>query len=311
MCGIAGIVTIKNSKIDSTVVENVKRSLEHRGPDHSSHRFIKDSVCLIHTRLSIIDLNDRSNQPFQSNDQRYTIVFNGEIYNYKELRKELETKGHKFITNGDTEVLLQGYIEYEEKILDKLRGQFAFVIYDKFKNELFMARDRIGIKPLYYSVNDDWILFGSEIKAIEQSKLIEFEPDIDSYLAYLRHLCVPADSTGNKNIKKLEPGKFVRIDKKGKVSKKIYWDPFTFSVNHDLNEKNVVEELDRLLNESVEYRKVSDVEVGLFLSGGLDSSLLGKLMKQNSDSSLKAFNVDFEENFEGYRGRIRRSKTCI
>ena len=308
MCGIAGIVTIKNSKIDSTVVENVKRSLEHRGPDHSSHRFIKDSVCLIHTRLSIIDLNDRSNQPFQSNDQRYTIVFNGEIYNYKELRKELETKGHKFITNGDTEVLLQGYIEYEEKILDKLRGQFAFVIYDKFKNELFMARDRIGIKPLYYSVNDDWILFGSEIKAIEQSKLIEFEPDIDSYLAYLRHLCVPADSTGNKNIKKLEPGKFVRIDKKGKVSKKIYWDPFTFSVNHDLNEKNVVEELDRLLNESVEYRKVSDVEVGLFLSGGLDSSLLGKLMKQNSDSSLKAFNVDFEENFEGYRGELEEAR---
>ena len=122
MCGIAGIVSLNNSKIDSTVVENVKRSLEHRGPDHSSHQCINDSVCLIHTRLSIIDLNDRSNQPFQSNDLRYTIVFNGEIYNYKELRKELETKGYKFITNGDTEVLLQGYVEYEEKILDKLRG---------------------------------------------------------------------------------------------------------------------------------------------------------------------------------------------
>ena len=308
MCGIAGIITIKNSKIDSTVVENVKRSLEHRGPDHSSHHFIKESVCLIHTRLSIIDLNDRSNQPFQSNDERYTIVFNGEIYNYKELRKELETKGHKFITNGDTEVLLQGYIEYEEKILNKLRGQFAFVIYDKITNELFMARDRIGIKPLYYSVNDNWIIFGSEIKAIELSKLIEFEPDIDSYLAYLRHLCVPADSTGNKNIKKLEPGQFIRIDKNGKISKKIYWDPFTFSVNHDLNEKNVVEELDRLLNESVEYRKVSDVEVGLFLSGGIDSSLLGKLMKKNSDSPLKAFNVDFEENFEGYKGELKEAR---
>ena len=171
-----------------------------------------------------------------------------------------------------------------------------------------MARDRIGIKPLYYSVNDNWILFGSEIKAIELSKLIEFEPDIDSYLAYLRHLCVPADSTGNKNIKKLEPGQFIRIDKNGKISKKIYWDPFTFSVNHDLNEKNVVEELDRLLNESVEYRKVSDVEVGLFLSGGLDSSLLGKLMKKNSDSSLKAFNVDFEENFEGYRVELKEAR---
>jgi len=308
MCGIAGILTKNNSKIDSTVVENVKRSLEHRGPDHSSHRFINESVCLIHTRLSIIDLNDRSNQPFQSNDKRYTIVFNGEIYNYKELRKELETKGYKFITNGDTEVLLQGYIEYEEKILDKIRGQFAFAIYDNITSELFMARDRVGIKPLYYSVSDDWILFGSEIKAIELSKLVKFEPDIDSYLAYLRHLCVPADRTGNKNIKKLEPGQFIRIDKNGKILKKIYWDPFSFSVNHNLNEKTVAEELDRLLNESVEYRKVSDVEVGLFLSGGLDSSLLGKLMKQNSSSSLKAFNVDFEENFEGYKGELKEAR---
>ena len=308
MCGIAGIVSLNNSKIDSTVVENVKRSLEHRGPDHSSHQFINDSVCLIHTRLSIIDLNDRSNQPFQSNDLRYTIVFNGEIYNYKELRKELETKGYKFITNGDTEVLLQGYVEYEEKILDKLRGQFAFVIYDNISGELFMARDRIGIKPLYYSVSDNWIIFGSEIKAIELSKLIKFEPDTESYLAYLRHLCVPADRTGNKNINKLEPGQLIRVNKNGKISKKIYWDPFSFSVNNDLNEKTVAEELDRLLNESVEYRKVSDVEVGLFLSGGLDSSLLGKLMKQNTDSSLKAFNVDYEESFEGYRGELEEAR---
>ena len=152
MCGIAGIISLNNSKIDPIVIENVKRSLEHRGPDHSSHNFINDSICLIHTRLSIIDLNDRSNQPFKSDDKRYTIVFNGEIYNYKELRKELETKGYTFITNGDTEVLLQGYVEYEEKILDKLRGQFAFVIYDSKSGELFMARDRIGIKPIYSSV---------------------------------------------------------------------------------------------------------------------------------------------------------------
>ena len=308
MCGIAGIISLNNSKIDPIVVENVKRSLEHRGPDHSSHKFINDSTCLIHTRLSIIDLNDRSNQPFQSNDQRYTIIFNGEIYNYKELRKELETNGYKFITNGDTEVLLQGYIEYEEKILDKIRGQFAFVIYDNKAGELFIARDRIGIKPLYYSINDSWILFASEMKSIELSKLIKFEPDIDSYLAYLRHLCVPADRTGHKNIYKLEPGQFIRINKNGLISKKIYWDPFKFSVNNDLNEKTVGDELERLLKESVAYRKVSDVEVGLFLSGGLDSSLLGKLMKQNTDSALKAFNVDYEESFEGYRGELKEAK---
>ena len=308
MCGIAGIISLNNSKIDPIVIENVKRSLEHRGPDHSSHNFINDSVCLIHTRLSIIDLNDRSNQPFQSADKRYTIVFNGEIYNYKELRKELETKGYTFITNGDTEVLLQGYVEYEEKILDKLRGQFAFVIYDNKSGELFMARDRIGIKPLYYSVNDSWILFSSEMKAIELSKLIKFEPDIDSYLAYLRHLCVPADRTGNKNINKIEPGQFIRLDKNGINSKKTYWDPYTFSTNNDLDEETVANELDRLLNESVEYRKVSDVEVGLFLSGGLDSSLLGKLMTQDTETTLKAFNVDYQESFEGYRGELKEAR---
>ena len=170
MCGIAGIISLDNSKIDSTIVDNVKRSLEHRGPDHSSSKFINQSTCLIHTRLSIIDLNDRSNQPFESTDQRYSIVFNGEIYNYKEIRKNLESKGYKFKTSGDTEVLLQGFIEYGEKVLDKLRGQFAFAVYDNEAKSLFIARDRIGIKPLYYSTYKNWIIFGSEIKAIELSK---------------------------------------------------------------------------------------------------------------------------------------------
>ena len=128
MCGIAGIITIKNSKIDSTVVENVKRSLEHRGPDHSSHQFIKESVCLIHTRLSIIDLNDRSNQPFQSNDERYTIVFNGEIYNFLELKDELEKKGCVFTTKSDTEVLLYGLITEGIDFQLKCNGMWAFCL---------------------------------------------------------------------------------------------------------------------------------------------------------------------------------------
>ena len=172
MCGIAGIISLDNSKIDSTIVDNVKRSLEHRGPDHSSSKFINKSTCLIHTRLSIIDLNDRSNQPFESLDQRFSLVFNGEIYNYKEIRKNLESKGYKFKTSGDTEVLLQGFIEYGEKVLDKLRGQFAFAVYDNEAKSLFIARDRIGIKPLYYSTYKNWIIFGSEIKAIELSNII-------------------------------------------------------------------------------------------------------------------------------------------
>ena len=308
MCGIAGIISLDNSKIDSTIVDNVKRSLEHRGPDHSSSKFINESTCLIHTRLSIIDLNDRSNQPFESFDQRYSIVFNGEIYNYKEIRNNLESKGYKFKTSGDTEVLLQGFIEYGEKVMDKLRGQFAFAVYDNESRNLFIARDRVGIKPLYYSIYKNWIIFGSEIKAIELSNLVEFEPDIDSYIAYLRHLCVPADRTGNKNIKKLEPGQFIKFSNNGQIEKKTYWDPFTISINNDLNQETVFTELDILLNESVEYRNISDVEVGLFLSGGLDSSLLGKLMKQSANSTLKAFNVDYEESFEGYNGELEEAR---
>ena len=308
MCGIAGIISLDNSKIDSTIVDNVKRSLEHRGPDHSSSKFINNSTCLIHTRLSIIDLDDRSNQPFESLDQRFTLVFNGEIYNYKEIRKNLESKGYKFKTSGDTEVLLQGFIEYGEKVLDKLRGQFAFAVYDNEAKSLFIARDRIGIKPLYYSTYKNWIIFGSEIKAIELSNIISFEPDMESYIAYLRHLCVPADRTGNKNINKLEPGQFIRFSNNGKIEKTTYWDPFKISVNNNLDQETVFTELDRLLNESVEYRKVSDVEVGLFLSGGLDSSLIGKLMNQNANSTLKAFNVDYEESFEGYSGELEEAR---
>ena len=139
MCGIAGILSLNNSKIETSIVDNVKRSLEHRGPDHSSHKYISSSICLIHTRLSIIDLNDRSNQPLQSDDGRFTIVFNGEIFNYKEIRKDLEQKDFQFYTSGDTEVLLKGFIAYGEDVLKKLRGQFAFCIYDELTQRIIYS----------------------------------------------------------------------------------------------------------------------------------------------------------------------------
>ena len=203
MCGIGGIININNSKIDPNIIENIKDSLEHRGPDNSSIKYINESNCFVHTRLSIIDLNDRSNQPFQNEDKRYTLVFNGEIYNYKEIRKELEDLGVGFTTEGDTEVLLKGFIEYGPNVLEKLRGQFSFAIYDSTEESLFLARDRIGIKPLYLSNNENWFIFGSEIKAIEKSGVVPFSEDVESYISYLRHLCVPGNRTGNKNILKL------------------------------------------------------------------------------------------------------------
>ena len=308
MCGIGGIINTNNSKIDPNIIENIKDSLEHRGPDNSSIKYISESNCFVHTRLSIIDLNDRSNQPFQSSDGRYTLVFNGEIYNFKEIRKDLESIGISFNTEGDTEVLLKGFIEHGEGILEKLRGQFAFAIYDEGEESVFLARDRVGIKPLYFSTYKDWFVFGSEIKAIEKSGVVPFEPDIDSYVTYLRHLCVPSDRTGNKNILKLQPGEYAIYSPKNGISKKKYWNPFNFEVNNDINEKEAISEVDRLLSESVEYRKVSDVEVGLFLSGGIDSSLIGKLMKENEAAGLKGFNIDYEDHFAGYEGEAAEAE---
>ncbi len=308
MCGIGGIVSINNSKIDQNIANDMKVSLEHRGPDHSSINYVSDSECFIHSRLSIIDLDSRSNQPYQDDDKRYTIVFNGEIYNFKEIRAELQSKGVKFSTEGDTEVLLKGYIEYKSEILKKLRGQFAFAIHDAKTSSIFLARDRIGIKPLYFARNDDWFIFSSELKTIEQSNLIPFEPDIESYISYLRHLCVPMNRTGNLNISKVQPGEYIEFFSDNSIKSNQYWDPFDIEVNNDISEEEAIENIDRLLNESVEYRKVSDVEVGLFLSGGLDSSLIGKLMKQNEKAGLKGFNIDFKDHFPGYEGELNEAK---
>ena len=308
MCGIGGIININNSKIDPEIANNIKTSLEHRGPDNSSIKHISESVSLIHTRLAIIDIDKRSNQPFHSEDMRYWIVFNGEIYNYKEIRTELEVQGYNFSTSGDTEVLLKGFIHYKEKILNKLRGQFAFAIYDTITKETFIARDRVGIKPLYYSKYKEWLIIGSEMKTIDSTKLIPFSPDTESYLSYMRHLCVPGSNTGNKNISKVKPGEYILFSADGKSNSVKYWDPFSIKINSEITYREAKEKLEELLIESVEYRKISDVEVGLFLSGGLDSSFIGKLMKDSSSSKLHGFNIDYEEHFEGYSGEVTEAE---
>ena len=308
MCGIAGIVNFDNTKIDDTLIEVLKKSLKHRGPDNSSHKFLDKNICFVHTRLSIIDLNDRSNQPLSDENEKYTIVFNGEIYNFKEIRKELIKNGINFETEGDTEVLLKGYIQYGSDILSKLRGQFAFAIYDKYNKELFLARDRVGIKPIYYSNTKNYFIFSSEIKAIENLGLVNFKPNKDAYVSYLRHLCIPLNQTGNENINKLQPGEYIKIFSDGTFELINYWDPFDIEINKDITLQESKSQLSKLLHESVEYRKVSDVEVGLFISGGLDSSLLGKIMKDGEDVNLTGFNVDYEDHFEGYLGELEEAK---
>ena len=308
MCGIAGIINFDQSKINPELANGIKKSLEHRGPDFSKVDYINENVALIHTRLSIIDLDQRSNQPMHSKDKRYSIVFNGEIYNFREIRKTLEEKGISFFTDGDTEVLLEGFVYYGSKILDLLRGQFAFAIYDSLKGSFFLARDRVGIKPLYFSLFDEVFIFSSELKAIEKSGLVPFNADYDSYISYLRHLSVPSSNTGNKNISKLEPGQYLVLNKDRSISKNKYWDPFSFEVDHSITEKEATLKVEELLFESVKYRKVSDVEVGLFLSGGLDSSLIGKIMSKDTNSEVKSFNIDYQEHFQGYEGETDEAR---
>ena len=198
MCGIGGIVSFDNSEIDQKKSEIIKSSLNHRGPDHSLVRNISRNCSFIHSRLSIIDLNPRSNQPMSLKDDLYHIVFNGEIYNFKELKKELKDHGHEFQSEGDTEVLLAGYKIFGKEILHKLIGQFAFVIADFKKRTIFMARDRIGLKPLYYSINENHLVFSSELNAIQKSGMVKFSPNKEGYLSYLRHLAIPGDETGNQ-----------------------------------------------------------------------------------------------------------------
>jgi asparagine synthase (glutamine-hydrolysing) len=306
MCGIGGIVSINNSVIDQKISYDIKNSLNHRGPDHSLIKNINPNCTFVHSRLAIIDLNPRSNQPLSSDDDKYHIVFNGEIYNYKELRSELKSLGYEFKSEGDTEVLLVGYQHFGKEILNKLIGQFAFVIADYNKNYYFMARDRIGLKPLYYSIGNQYFAFSSEFNALNTSNLVSFSPNREAYVSYLRHLAIPSSSTGNENIQKVKPGEFIVVDFEGKIKKELYWDPFDFTTEQDITSSEAIDCLDNLLKSSVEYRKISDVEVGLYLSGGLDSTLIGSLLA--TDTKIKSFNVDYDEIFDGYKGEFKEAQ---
>ena len=306
MCGIGGIVSFNNSEIDQKLSDDIKNSLNHRGPDHSLTKKIHQNCTFVHSRLAIIDLNPRSNQPFSTDDNKYHIVFNGEIFNYKELRSELSSFGYQFKSEGDTEVLLAGYQHFGEAILNKLIGQFAFVIADYNKNHYFMARDRIGLKPLYFSISNQYLVFSSEFNALNASDLVNFSPNKEAYVSYLRHLAVPNGSTGNENIQKVQPGEFIVVDLEGNLKKELYWDPFDYVTEKDITRTEAVDRLDELLKSSVEYRKISDVEVGLYLSGGLDSTLIGSLLA--ADTKIKSFNVDYDEIFDGYRGEYQEAK---
>lgn len=292
MCGIAGFVNTSGEPADQSVLQAMTRAIAHRGPDDEGF-YVNESAALGMRRLSIIDVAG-GHQPMHNADKTRWIVFNGEIYNYQEIRAGLDKRGHTFYTNSDTEAILHLYDELGEGCLQHLRGMFAIAIWDEPEKELFLARDRVGKKPILYSrqSNGD-LIFGSEFHALLQHPSISCEVDHEAIDAYLSYLCVPAPMTAFKQIRKLEPGHWLKW-KNGKIETQRYWLP-DFSKKIDISEEDAITETTRLLRESTRLRMISEVPLGAFLSGGVDSSTVVALMAQESDKPVKTFSIGFEE----------------
>lgn len=292
MCGIVGFVNNSDRPVDRSVLERMNRAIAHRGPDDDGF-YLKGNVGLAMRRLAIIDLAG-GKQPIKNADGSKWIVFNGEIYNYQELREDLEQRGHKFYTNSDTEAVVHLYDEYGPECLHFLRGMFAIAIWDEQAKELFLARDRVGKKPVLYShqSNGD-LVFASEFAAILEHPSVEREVDPEAIDAYLSYLCVPAPLTAFKSIKKLEPGHWLKW-RAGEIHTERYWRP-DFSKKIKISEEEAIEETTRILRESTRLRMISEVPLGAFLSGGVDSSTVVALMAQESSQPVKTFSIGFEE----------------
>ena len=294
MCGICGIVNFDSEMtIGQDEIGRMVDQLLHRGPDSRGVR-LDGKVGLGHTRLSIIDLSEAARQPMSNEDGTIWITYNGEVYNFFDLRHKLESKGHRFKSKSDTEVIVHLYEEEGIQCLSRLRGMFAFAIWDKNERQLFLARDRFGQKPLYYYIDDERLLFASEIKSILASRLVEISPDYQALYQYLCLGYVPHPNTGFRGIKKLPPGHYLVTDG-AKVVLRPYWSlQEETSDNETINETEVSQKLLDLLTEATEMRLVSDVPVGVLLSGGVDSNAVAAMMSRYSDQ-IKTFTVGFED----------------
>ncbi|MFM2376272.1 MAG: hypothetical protein RLZZ165_1369, partial [Bacteroidota bacterium] len=289
MCGIAGFIG-KGTERD---LKAMIQSISYRGPDHQG-TFLGDGVGLAHARLSIIDLSPEAHQPFFSQDHSIAITFNGEIYNFIELRETLLRTGrYAFRTRSDTEVLIYLYEEYGTAMLGLLNGMFAFGIWDFRKRRLLMARDRMGKKPLFYAQVGDNLIFASELKAIQHHPLVSSEVNLEALNEYLTFEYVPTPHSIIQGIQKLEPGCYFLWEKGGIVEKKPFYRIDFHPTESDA--KTAASRLDDLLDDSVKLRMVSDVPLGVFLSGGLDSSLVAYYAQKNSMQKIKTFSIGFSE----------------
>jgi len=292
MCGITGFVNANREAADRSILEAMNHAILHRGPDEDGF-YVKGNVALAMRRLAIIDLAS-GQQPMYNEDRTKAIVFNGEIYNYQELRENLDQLGHKFYTKSDTEVVIHLYDEYGVEGLQHLRGMFAIAIWDERDKSLFLARDRVGKKPILYShqPNGD-LIFGSEFSAVLKHPAVSRVVDLEAIDNYMSYLCVPAPMTAFKQIRKLEPGHWL-LWKDGEIRTQRYWQP-DFSKKIKISEEEAIVETTRILRESTKMRMISEVPLGAFLSGGVDSSAVVALMAQESEQPVKTFSIGFEE----------------
>lgn len=299
MCGIAGFCTHSELADGETILRDMIQEIHHRGPD-------ADGCCLYdspgngriglgHKRLSIIDLSANGNQPMESVSRKLSIIFNGEIYNYQVLRQQLEQEGCQFRTNTDTEVILNMYEKYGEKCLQHFNGMFAFAIYDRSRDQIFLARDRLGIRPLYYYYDSRTLVFASEIKALLKHPAVPRQVSHSALYQYVQFRYVQNPETIFAGIRKLEPGHFMVIrDSQVTITK--YWDIENFDKLPGADLQESMQMLDQAMEDSVKLRMISDVPLGAYLSGGIDSSLIVALMSQNSSYPVKTFSVGFNES---------------
>lgn len=293
MCGINGMLNLQSTKkIDERILIKMRDILEHRGPDDKG-LFIKDNIGLGHRRLSIIDISSAGHQPFFSDDNRYIMVFNGEIYNYKDFYPELKAKGFDIKTGSDTEVLIKLFELYGTKMLNRLNGMFAIAIWDKLEKKLTLIRDRMGVKPFYYSFFNETLYFASEQKALFVAG-VPLKIDNNGMQEFIFNRFVAGEKTMYQNVQKLLPGHFICINESGKIEFVKWWD-LKSEIQNQVKIKNPVEWFQNTFDESIKLRMVSDVPVGILLSGGLDSSSIAASLKHQNFENINTFNIGFKE----------------
>ena len=293
MCGICGFCIPDNKAVDLSILQKMTSALQHRGPDDEGY-YNNAGIALGHRRLSIIDL-DTGKQPIHNEDKTVYVIFNGEIYNFPALKKELEERGHRFYTKTDTEVLVHLYEERGEKCLESLNGMFAFAIWDGTKRKLLLARDRIGIKPLYYAYNGKALAFASEPKALLQLPWVEGKLDPEGLSHYLSYDFIPAPYCIYEDIRKIPPGHKV-VYQDGDLRCERYWDlDLSDRFEEDLDEGELCELIWREFCRSVKMRLISDVPLGVLLSGGIDSTSVLAALRHEGVDDVKTFSIGFED----------------